>query len=85
MSYKTVEVDLENGQVRPSGSETLPSKARGLLTLLELGPFAVAASCGELADRWAALEKLPSEEAREFADDIEQSRDGLAATRSAWD
>ena len=34
MSYKTLEVELENGRVRPSGSETLPAKARALLTIL---------------------------------------------------
>ena len=34
MSYKTLEVDLENGRVRPSGSETLPDKAHALLTIL---------------------------------------------------
>lgn len=38
MSYKTLEVDLENGRVRPSGSETLPDKAHALLTIL--GPAA---------------------------------------------
>ncbi len=27
MSYKTVEVELENGRLRASGSETLPDKA----------------------------------------------------------
>jgi hypothetical protein len=35
MSYKTVEVELENGKVRPSGSETLPEKAHALLTILD--------------------------------------------------
>ncbi len=34
MSYKTLEVELENGRVRPSGSETLPDKAHALLTIL---------------------------------------------------
>jgi hypothetical protein len=34
MSYKTVEVELEQGRVRPSGSETLPEKARALLVIL---------------------------------------------------
>ena len=34
MSYKTVEVELEDGRVRPSGSETLPPKAHALLTIL---------------------------------------------------
>lgn len=35
MSYKTVEVELENGHVHPSGSETLPAKAHALLTILD--------------------------------------------------
>ena len=38
MSYKTVEVELEQGRVRPSGSETLPDKARALLVILSPNP-----------------------------------------------
>ena len=38
MSYKTLEVELENGRVQPSGCETLPAKAHALLTIL--GPMA---------------------------------------------
>ena len=34
MSYKTLEVELENGRVHPSGSEMLPDKAHALLTIL---------------------------------------------------
>jgi hypothetical protein len=34
MSYKTVEVELEDGRVHPSGAETLPPKAHALLTIL---------------------------------------------------
>lgn len=50
MSYKTLEVELENGRVHPSGAETLPAKARALLTILtasapDAGPR------GSLADR----------------------------------
>ena len=35
MSYKTVEVELDSGRVWPRGTETLPAKARALLTILE--------------------------------------------------
>jgi hypothetical protein len=35
MKYRTVDVDLEDGKVRPRGSETLPSRARALLTIGE--------------------------------------------------
>jgi hypothetical protein len=35
MSYKTVEVELENGRVQPKGAEALPHRARALLTILE--------------------------------------------------
>ncbi len=35
MSYQTLEVELENGQVRTQSPEGLPAKARGLLTILE--------------------------------------------------
>jgi len=49
MSYKTVEVELENGRVRPSGSETLPDKAHALLTILTATP-SPEQSNGSLAD-----------------------------------
>lgn len=34
MSYKTLEVELEDGRVRPSSGEALPLKAHALLTIL---------------------------------------------------
>lgn len=34
MSYQTLEVELEDGRVRPAGGEKLPAKARALLTIL---------------------------------------------------
>ena len=34
MSYQTLEVELEDGRVRPAGAEKLPAKARALLTIL---------------------------------------------------
>ena len=34
MSYHTVEVELENGRVRPVSAEPLPAKAHALLTIL---------------------------------------------------
>ncbi|HEX3800697.1 MAG TPA: hypothetical protein VH413_18530 [Verrucomicrobiae bacterium] len=74
MSYKTVEVELENGTVRPSGAEILPSKAHALLTLLDETTPGPAATCSQLADRWNALAKLPSDEAKAFANDIEKCR-----------
>ena len=36
MSYKTVEVELENGVVRTAQSESLPAKAHALLTILDV-------------------------------------------------
>jgi hypothetical protein len=85
MSYKTVEVELENGQVRPSGPETLPARARALLTLLDSSTPAAARTCSELAERWIALEKLPVDEANAFADDVEQGRASLPPLKPAWD
>jgi hypothetical protein len=56
MSYKTVEVELENGRVRPSGSETLPDKAHALLIILTATPMPnPERSNGSLADRVADL------------------------------
>ena len=40
MSYRTVEVELEDGRVRPHGTDTLPAKARALLTILTGSDFA---------------------------------------------
>jgi hypothetical protein len=54
MSYKTLEVELENGRVHPSGAETLPANARALLTILTATGEAPAAK-GNLADRVADL------------------------------
>jgi hypothetical protein len=54
MSYKTVEVELENGRVHPSGAETLPAKAHGLLTILT-APGNTEATNGNLAERVADL------------------------------
>lgn len=50
MSYKTLEVALENGRVHPSGAETLPANARALLTILTASGDTPAAN-GNLADR----------------------------------
>ena len=54
MSYKTVEVELENGRVHPSGAEILPAKAHALLTILA-APGNGDAANGSLADRVADL------------------------------
>ncbi|HWF18093.1 MAG TPA: hypothetical protein VG754_02450 [Verrucomicrobiae bacterium] len=54
MSYKTLEVELENGRVHPSGAETLPPKAHALLTILSANESAEALN-GSLADRVAGL------------------------------
>jgi hypothetical protein len=52
MSYQTLEVELENGRVHPSGSETLPAKATALLTILTpASPAATSPPKGSLADR----------------------------------
>ena len=40
MSYRTVEVEIEHGRVSSKGLETLPEKASGLLTILNLHPLA---------------------------------------------
>jgi hypothetical protein len=54
MSYKTLEVELENGRVHPSGAEALPPKAHALLTILTANGRAEAAN-GSLADRVAGF------------------------------
>jgi hypothetical protein len=39
MSYLTVEVELDHGRVSPKGTESLPEKASGLLTILVTPPI----------------------------------------------
>jgi len=85
MSYKTLEVELENGRVHPRGAETLPLNGHGLLTLLDSSASSPVRTCGELAERWGGLEKLPLDEANAFADDIEHARATLPPLKSAWD
>jgi hypothetical protein len=85
MSYKTVEVELENGCVRPRAPETLPARAHALLTLLDTSAPPAAPTCAELAERWGGLEKLPLDEAEAFADDLEQARAKLPPLKPAWD
>ena len=51
MSYQTVEVELDGGHVQPCGAETLPEKARALLTILSAAPTpAVSPAGSSLAD-----------------------------------
>lgn len=51
MSYKIIEVELENGVVHPAVSETLPAKAHALLTIPTPAPAAPAdLPTGSLAD-----------------------------------
>jgi hypothetical protein len=84
MNYSTVEVLLEDGVVRPSGSEQLPKKARGLLTVLDSSE-PKKQNCEELADWWSKRNRLSPEEANAFADDIEEARRNLPPLKSAWD
>ena len=74
MSYRTVEVELENGVVRPAGSETLPASGHGLLTLFPTGSGTPARSCAELASWWSQRSRLSEAESKAMADDIEKGR-----------
>lgn len=98
MSYKTLEVELDNGRVHPSGTEPLPAHAHALLTILTPaspaiteaanGPpierTGIVLTCAELAGRWDRLPKLPPEEASIFADDLESARSRLPPLKSSW-
>ncbi|MBI5773216.1 MAG: hypothetical protein HZA89_05665 [Verrucomicrobia bacterium] len=85
MSYKTLEVTLDNGRVLPCGPEMLPANAHALLTLLDSSAPPAARTCGELAERWGGLDRLPSDEGCAFADDLAQARASLPPMKSAWD
>jgi hypothetical protein len=56
MSYKTLEVELENGRVHPAGGESLPTNAHALLTILTAQtPTQPVPTNGSLAERVADL------------------------------
>ena len=85
MSYRTVEVELENGVVRPAGAETLPASGHGLLMLFPVGAASPARSCTELAKWWGTRTRLSEAEAKSFADDVEGARFELGSVKSKWD
>jgi hypothetical protein len=85
VSYKVIEVEVENGVVRCSTPAELPLRAHGLLTLYANGQDAPAKNCAELADWWGSRERLPAGEASSFADDIEKGRSEIGPLKSAWD
>jgi hypothetical protein len=58
MSYKTLEVELENGVVHPSGAETLPAKAHALLTILSPAPVASKKAARSLGDACRELKVI---------------------------
>ena len=59
MSYQMLEVELDDGHVQPCGAETLPEKARALLTILSAAPMAAprvaSASLGDLVNDLARI------------------------------
>jgi len=70
MSYLTLEVEIDHGQVLPKGAETLPEKASGLLTILvpappaQLRPIGLAKGQFNVPDDFNA--PLPEELLRAF-------------------
>jgi hypothetical protein len=75
MSYQTLEVELENGQVRPNQAETLPAKAHALLTILNASE--AGATTKPLGTAEAGLRRFLSH--RDFSLTPEQSRASMAA------
>ncbi len=68
---------------RQHESAVLVREGRPVATLSPLPSAAL--TCGELADRWPKLERLPSDEAKAFADDLEHARASLPPLTPAWD
>lgn len=85
MSYRTLEVELENGRVYPCGTELLPASGRALLTLLDSGSSAAVSTCGELAERWNKIDRLSTDEGNAFANDVEEARANLPPLSTKWD
>ncbi|MDR3377649.1 MAG: hypothetical protein P4M10_03110 [Verrucomicrobiae bacterium] len=69
MSYVTVEVEIDHGQVLPKGGETLPDKASGLLTIFPETTVAarpVGLAKGQLVVPEGFNDPLPEEVVRAF-------------------
>jgi hypothetical protein len=60
MSFRTIEVDVVNGRVQPTGADQLPDRARGLLTLID-EPKKVESTAGDLRGlkRFLELPDIP--------------------------
>ena len=65
MSFQTLEVELDHGRVRPTTADTLPDKARALLTILAPEPAATPAARRSLGD---ALRELGVHGQGQFTD-----------------
>jgi hypothetical protein len=85
VSYRTLEVVIEDGRIISSDPEALPAKAHGLLTLLDERTATPAKTCAELAEWWSKRERLPVDEAEAFANDVEEARAKLQPLKSPWD
>ena len=60
MSLVTLEVEIDHGRVIPRGSEPLPEKGMGLLTLLpESAGILHRASISDFIGKWAGAFALP--------------------------
>lgn len=70
-------LELVEGRGEPA---VILREGRPIATLSPLPK--VAESCAELAERWPRLEKLSPEEARAFADDMEQARAGTSPRKA---
>ena len=62
MSLVTLEVEIDHGRITPRGSEPLPDKASGLLTLLpDSADTSRRASVREFLEKWTGAFTLPDE------------------------
>jgi len=76
MSYQTLEVDLENGRVRPRGTDALPAKARALLTIVEEEEIPAATGAEtSLADRVRRFEGIGRGQYTDLSTNKEHLRD----------
>ena len=62
MSLVTLEVLIENGRVIPRGSEVLPEKGTGFLTILpEVNSVGERGSITEFIEKWAGKFSSPAQ------------------------
>jgi hypothetical protein len=72
VSYRTLEVEIDHGRVLPKGTESLPEKASGLLTILNASPISQPRPIGLAKGQFT----VPDDFNAPLSDDVLQAFEG---------